>query len=56
MYDQGPWHPRLKFNNSFNNHFLLLVFFQKYSLFCRVKTVEVEVDYCLKLVSGGGGF
>ena len=56
MYDQETWHPRFIFNNSFNKHFLKLVFFQKYSAFCRVKTFKVEVDFYLKLEGGEGGF
>ena len=31
-------------------------FFLKYSVFCRVKTGKVEMDCCLKLVGGEGGF
>ena len=27
QYNQGPRHPRFKFNRLFNKHFLLLVFF-----------------------------
>ena len=58
MFDLGPWHPRFKFdNNLLNKHFLQLVFcFLNCKLFCRVKTVEVEVDCYFKLVGGGGGF
>ena len=56
MYDQEHWNPQSKFNNLFKKHFLWLVFFQKYSVSCCVKTVEVEGDCYFKLVGGGSGF
>ena len=56
MYDQGPWHLGFKFNNLFNKPFLQLLSFHKFSVFCCVKTVKVDVDCYLKLVGGGGGF
>ena len=56
MYYQGPKHSRCKFNNFVIQAFSLAIFFQKYSVFCRVKTVEVEVGCYLKLVDGGSGF
>ena len=55
MFDQEPWHPQFRFNNLFNKHFLQLVFLQKYSVICCVKTVEVEVDCYLKLVGDEDG-
>ena len=43
----GPRLPQFKFNNLFNKHFALLIYFLS-KVFCRIKTGEV--DYDLKLV------
>ena len=43
MYDQGPWHLQVKFNNLFDKHFFLPGFYSK--VFCRVKTGEMEMDF-----------
>ena len=48
MNDEGSRSSQFKFNNLFNEHFPKLIYFSK--VFCRVKTVEVEVDCHPKMV------